>query len=153
MQTSLIKRGFSSVKQIHHGWMICALLLLSINVKAEIAVIVHPSVTATNVDAQTIADIFLGKTNNLPDGTRLTAVDQDDKSAIYVEFADKLLNKTPSQLNAFWSRLVFTGKGAPPQQLASDGDVVNLVAQKQEAIGYVKASAVTSKVKILHTLP
>lgn len=140
------------MKQIRSGWIICVLLLLPFCVNAEIAVIVRPSVAATKVDTQTIADIFLGKTNNLPDGTRLTAVDQDDKSAIYVKFADKLLKKTPAQLNAFWSRLVFTGKGAPPQQLASDGDVIDLVAQTAGSIGYVKASAVTDKVKVLHII-
>jgi len=142
----------TSIKQIVFCLM-CALPLLATNVKAEIAVIVHPSITATNIDAETIGNIFLGKTKNTPDGTRLIPVDQAEGSAISTEFYNKLLKKTPAQLNAYWSRLVFTGKGSPPQKVSSNTDVIDLVAKDPSVIGYVNASAVTNKVRVLFSIP
>jgi ABC-type phosphate transport system substrate-binding protein len=124
------------------------LTVLTTSVLADIAVIVHPSNNGT-ADADAIARVFLGKSKSLNDNTAVTPVAQVPEQASSEEFNNKVLNKNAAQLKAYWSQLVFTGKGTPPRELANDNDVVQHVAAQPNAIGYVSASAVNGSVKVL----
>jgi hypothetical protein len=61
------------------------------------------------------------------------------------------VGKSSSQLNAYWSKLVFTGKGTPPEKLTTDQAVIDFVAANGNAIGYVDSAKVTDKVKVIAT--
>ncbi len=65
----------------------------------------------------------------------------------------KLANKNPAQMNAYWSKLIFTGQGQPPKAVGGDADVVSLVATNPSMIGYVHASAVHKGVKVIAKVP
>lgn len=114
---------------------------------ADIAVIVNAQNGAT-VDENTIKKLFLGKAKSFADGSSATPVNQD-ATALFDEFNDKVIGKSSSQLNAHWSKLVFTGKGTPPKKLANDQAVLEFVSSNANAIGYVDAAAVNSKVKVV----
>ena len=58
------------------------------------------------------------------------------------------MRKSSSQIKAYWSKLVFTGKGKPPTEL-SGADAIKFVAEKPYAIAYVDASKVDTSVKVL----
>ncbi|UZE97977.1 type 2 periplasmic-binding domain-containing protein [Alkalimarinus alittae] len=117
---------------------------------AEVAVIVHPSVADT-ASEKDISRIFLGKSKSLPGGQKVTPVTLPEGNAARDEFNDKVLGKSDSQLKSYWSKLVFTGKGQPPSELASDADVVAAVAADPGSIGYVSSASVTDGVKVLAT--
>lgn len=121
--------------------------------QAEIAVIVNKSVAASQVSTEVVSDIFLGKVNTLPDGTRLTPVDQEANQSARTEFYAKVVKKDDAQLNAYWSRLIFTGKGEPPKKLADNAEVIALVKSNAGTVGYVDASAVNDSVKVLLRVP
>ena len=125
------------------------LSLSSVSVFAEIAVIVNPSNAAT-VDANTIKKIYLGKNKSFDNGTKVSPVDQNG-TAVADEFNDKVVGKSSSQLNAYWSKLVFTGKGTPPEKLDSDQAVIDFVAANSDAIGYIDSAKVSDKVKVVAT--
>ncbi|WP_405601594.1 MULTISPECIES: phosphate ABC transporter substrate-binding protein [unclassified Pseudoalteromonas] len=125
------------------------LSLSSVSVFAEIAVIVNPSNAAT-VDANTIKKIYLGKNKSFDNGTKVSPVDQNG-TAVADEFNDKVVGKSSSQLNAYWSKLVFTGKGTPPGKLDSDQAVIDFVAANSDAIGYIDSAKVSDKVKVVAT--
>ncbi len=67
----------------------------------------------------------------------------------YDAFNDKMVGKSRTQINAYWARLVFTGKGDLPKVLTSDSDIVSTVSVNQGAISYVDSSSVTDKVKVI----
>lgn len=117
---------------------------------AEVAVIVHPSIsdTASNKD---ISRIFLGKSKSLPGGQKVKPISLSEGNAARDEFNEKVLRKSDSQLKSYWSKLVFTGKGQPPKELASDADVVAAVSADPGTIGYVSSASVTDGVKVLAT--
>jgi ABC-type phosphate transport system substrate-binding protein len=115
---------------------------------AEVAIIVHPS----NGDALTEADIvriFLGKSKSFPSGAPAVPVNQAESTAATEEFNQKVVKKSGSQLKAYWSKLVFTGKGTPPKEVANDAEVINLVANNPNVIGYIDASKVGAGVKVV----
>ncbi|MBH0025724.1 phosphate ABC transporter substrate-binding protein [Pseudoalteromonas sp. SWN29] len=129
--------------------LVSALSLCSINVFAEVAVIINPS-NVSSVDADTIKKIYLGKSKSFSNGDKVNPVNQDGTS-VTDEFNDKVVGKSSSQLNAYWSKLIFTGKGTPPEKLASDQAVIDFVAANNDAIGYIDSSKVSDKVKVIAT--
>lgn len=114
---------------------------------AEVAVIVNPA-NANAMDQDEIKKIYLGKSKSFSDGTKITPVNQET-NALADEFNDKLVGKSSSQLNAYWSKLVFTGKGTPPAKLDNDQAVIDFVAANADAIGYIDSAKVSDKVKVV----
>ncbi|HQQ62290.1 MAG TPA: phosphate ABC transporter substrate-binding protein [Pseudomonadales bacterium] len=130
-----------------------AVSLAAAATQAEVAVIVNGSVAVSSISTDVAADIFLSKMNALPDGTKMVPLDQEEGRKARDEFYSKVVKKDAAQLNAYWSRLIFTGKGEPPKKVADDAEVVALVAANPNMIGYVQASAVTPGVKVLLKMP
>jgi len=124
------------------------LYLFSFASVAEYAIIVHPSSSET-LDTGNIAKIFLGKTKTFPSGERALPINQDNTQAIRTDFDEKLLKKSTSQIKAYWSKRIFTGKGTPPEEAPSDAEVLKLVASNTNAIGYIDGSLVTDAVKVV----
>ena len=130
--------------------VICASLFsaLSSMAFAEIAVIVNPA----NGDAMTkddIAAIYLAKTKTFPGGKNAVALDLPEGSAARVEFVSKVVDKDEAQMKAYWSRLIFTGKGVPPKVLENDAAVKAEVAKTADAIGFIDAAAADGTVKVV----
>jgi len=59
--------------------------------------------------------------------------------------------KSDSQLQAYWSRLVFTGKGKPPKTIGSSALIKSQVASRANAIAYIDSSEVDDSVKVVFT--
>lgn len=117
---------------------------------ADVAVIVNPN-NGDTLDKDTISRLFLNKAKAFPNGTKSVPYSLSEGNAIADEFNGKVLNKTAAQLTAFWSKLVFTGKGQPPKALSNDAEVIAAVAGDAEAIGYVDASSVNDSVRVVAT--
>ncbi len=96
-----------------------------------------------------ISRIFLGKDKQFPDGSETIPVSQAKGSSLQDSFNEAILGRSTSQVAAYWSRLVFTGKGIPPKEVEGDAAVIDLVSKNQSAIGYIDQSAVTDAVKVI----
>lgn len=120
----------------------------SSQVFAEVVVIVNPSVSA-EVSSEDIKKIFLGKSSKLADGTKITPYYLAGGDAAREAFDNNALGKSSSQLKAYWSKLVFTGKGTPPKELDSSAQAVATVAGDASAIAYVDSAAVNDSVKVV----
>ena len=124
-----------------------ALSVCSLNAFAEVAVIVNPA-NSNQLDANAIKKIYLGKSKSFDDGMKVNPVNQDGNS-VADEFNDKVVGKSGSQLNAYWSKLVFTGKGTPPEKLSNDQAVIDFVSSNKDGIGYIDSAKVTDSVKVI----
>jgi hypothetical protein len=122
--------------------------LTSVFAQAEIAVVVHPS-NASAIDSSSISRIFLGKKKSFDGGGQAVPITQDPSSAATDEFNSKVLNKSGSQIKSYWSKLVFTGKGTPPNVVANDAAVISLLSAVPKLRGYVHAASVTGAVKVI----
>lgn len=133
-----------------NGLFILVAGLTSLLCNAETAVIVSSSNANASVNTTSISKIFLGKSKSFPDGSQATPIDHNDGTPTREAFNDKVLGKSASQLKSYWSRLIFTGKGTPPKQYASDAEVKAAVSSDPSLIGYIDASAVDDTVKVVH---
>ena len=116
---------------------------------AGVAVIGNSGLSIDSIDATQAADIFLGKMAKWPDGTPLTVIEHKEGDPVKEEFYDKVVGKTPSQLKAYWAKLVFTGEGVPPKEYSGDQAVIQRVSGTPGAIGYVSDKSVDKSVKVL----
>lgn len=115
--------------------------------RSDIAVIVHPDASVGAVTLQEAADVFLGKTREMRDGTMLIPLDQKKNPKVRSEFYLSAAKKTEAQLRAYWARQVFTGQGEPPRSVANDRVVKQLVSKNPNMIGYIDADKVDDSVK------
>lgn len=126
-------------------------LLLPGMLDAAIAVVVHPS-NHTSLTQDELVRLYTGKLSAFPDGSSAVPVNLADAAPLRADFDQKALGRSSSQIKAYWSKLVFTGKGTPPKEVASDDEVLTLVANNPNLIGYIAAEAVSDQVKVLLTL-
>lgn len=133
---------------------ICATLFLGLllpmaQAVAEIVVVGHPGRKASTLELQELKNIWLGQRKHTVDGDAARPVDQAVTSRTRDDFYLKLLDKSPHQVKAYWARITFTGKGEAPPAVADDSAVKDWIARNPEAIGYIDAAAVDSRVKVL----
>ena len=119
----------------------------SVSATADVVVIVNPANNAV-ITQDDVGRLFLGKKSSFADGVSATPYYLAQGHPARDEFDKKALGKSPSQLKAYWSKLIFTGKGTPPDALGSVEDILAKVASDPSAIAYVDASKVTDKVKV-----
>ena len=118
---------------------------------AEVVVIVSAKSHITSITAAQTARIFLGKTSEFPDDSDAEPIDQPIGSEIRNEFYDKVVHKNPSQVSAYWAKIIFTGDGSPPAILDDDKAIRRAVAKNPHAIGYIDKSAVNRSVRVILT--
>ena len=131
-------------------WLLAASLLSSATF-ADVAVIVHPSNTDT-LDNVTISRLFLNKMKAFPNGGRAEPMALPEGAPQTEIFNQQILGKNASQLTAFWSKLVFTGKGQPPKSHKDSQTLMSAVAVEPNAIGYVDSAVVDDSVRVVATL-
>ncbi|HRH78638.1 MAG TPA: phosphate ABC transporter substrate-binding protein [Cellvibrionaceae bacterium] len=127
-------------------------LIVSLDALADVAVIVHPS-NKNTFALEDIESIFMVKKSTFSDGSKASPFYLSGEEATRTLFNEKALGKSSSQLKAYWSKLVFTGKGTPPPELPSSTEAVAKVAADPTAVAYVDIKAVTSAVKVVLSLP
>ena len=132
---------------------VLASLMLSSITFADIAVIVHPSVNFDNLDNEQVQRIFLGKTKKFPNGQQAVPINQNSGTPLQNEFNEKVCNKDANQYRAYWSQLIFTGKGTPPEDAGGNSEVLELISKNPNLIGFVDSSAVTASVKVVLKVP
>ncbi|HSC67468.1 MAG TPA: phosphate ABC transporter substrate-binding protein [Cellvibrio sp.] len=120
---------------------------------AEVAVIVHPSAGFDALTEDDVARLFLGKSKSFPAGSPAVPVNQNEGSAARDKFNEAICKKNASQYKAYWSQLVFTGKGTPPKDAGDDAAVKAVVAANANSIGYIDSSAVDASVKVVYKIP
>ncbi|PKF50454.1 hypothetical protein AT251_11505 [Enterovibrio nigricans] len=94
-------------------------------------------------------DLYMGRYTAYPNGATADTTDLPDNSPLREDFYNRLVGKSVAQINAYWARLLFTGKAEPPQAKPSEQDVVNYVRENRSAIAYIKESNLADGLKVV----
>jgi ABC-type phosphate transport system substrate-binding protein len=113
----------------------------------ELVVIVSSRSPVTTLRQEQVADIFLGQIANFPGGAEAVALDQNIGSPERDEFYSKVTSKTRPLVKAYWTKMIFTGRGQPPREIAGSAAVRKMVADNPSLIGYIDKSALDPSVK------
>jgi len=133
--------------------VITSTLVLNLNIgasaQADVVAVVSANSPVTTLSKNVIADIFLCRTLRFPDGGLAVPIDQEEGSAERNEFYASFAGKSPAQLKAHWSKVIFTGRGKPPSTVANGMEARKQVATNPRAIAYIDRSLIDSSVKVL----
>ena len=113
----------------------------------DLVVVVSARSPIDSLRADQVAAIFLGQAPRFPNGAVATALDQPIGSFERDQFYLRVTGKTPALLKAYWSKMVFTGRGQPPRELAGSAAVRKAVADNPDLIGYIEREALDPSVR------
>jgi ABC-type phosphate transport system substrate-binding protein len=127
----------------------CAALVTGVTSKAEVVAVVSSKSNITALSKNQVADIFLGKVSRFPDGIVAVPIDQAEGSTERDEFYAKVADRSPAQITAYWSKIIFTGRGQPPRAVSNDLEMKKRIAANPSAIGYIDSKLVDGSVRVL----
>ncbi|MBK5915114.1 hypothetical protein [Rhodocyclus purpureus] len=130
--------------------LLAGMLLLAASASlAEVVVVANARSGIDRLTRDEVVNIFLGRYRQLSSGLPAIPVDLPASDAGKASFYRLLVGKDLSDLNAYWARLVFSGRTAPPRQSNGEDDLLRFVAENPGAVGYLERSRVDSRVRIV----
>jgi ABC-type phosphate transport system substrate-binding protein len=123
--------------------------LVSFACPADVVAVVSAQSPITVLTQGEVADLFLGKATHFPNGLHAEPIDQLEDSAVRNEFYEKVAGKSPAQIKAIWSRIIFTGRGQPPPTVAGNREMKKALTARPSAIGYIDRDMVDDSVRIV----
>lgn len=113
---------------------------------AELVVVANNDVKINSLSQNQLSKIFLGQSSKFPDGSNATPLDVtgDVRNAFYTY----ILKKSPTQVEKYWARMIFTGKSQPPREIRKT-EVKATVMDTAGGISYMERSMVDGSVKII----
>jgi ABC-type phosphate transport system substrate-binding protein len=143
MRTSLLRLAAGTLLAVTLNQAVAA---------GELVVIVSARNPVSALRQDQVADIFLGQLAHFPGGPEAVALDQRIGSPERDEFYSKVTSKTRPLLKAYWTKMIFTGRGQPPKEVADSAVIRKMVAENPSLIGYIDKSALDSSVKAVLTV-
>jgi ABC-type phosphate transport system substrate-binding protein len=138
----------NNLKKMIQRSLLLAAILIAGNTLAAPILVAHPSVEKSEMTAGEIQKVFLGKTANWADGSRivLSMLKGGDVSA---DFLKMNVKKSQKQFGTFWKKAVFSGTGEMPAAFDTEADLVTFVSRTPGAVGYVDESTPHDEVKVI----
>jgi len=132
--------------------LLLALLSYAAPAIAEPVIVVNARSSVTQLSQDEVVNIFLGRYRRFPGGGAATPIDQPEGTPLRAEFYRKLVNKDLDQINAYWSRLIFSGKTSPPRSAENTAEVLRLLSANPGGIAYIERNLLDSRFRIVMEL-
>lgn len=129
----------------------CLLLGISNSpLASELVLVVNKDSAVQTINRTQIINIYMGRYNQFPVNHKVTPLDNNaDKK----DFYRKLINKSIPQVNAYWSRLKYSGRAEyKPDSLEGHKEVIELLGIDKSAIAYVPRDLVSNQFRIIYEL-
>ena len=140
-------------KTVFAALVCCALAFSAVAQEARFKVIVRSDHPGTALRKETLTGIFLGQAKRWGSGGVIRPVDQSTRSLIRRAFSQEILGRSVDGVKSYWRRQILLGALRPPPVKETDTEVIEFVASKSGAIGYVDADAtLPESVKVLTIL-
>jgi hypothetical protein len=134
---------------IASGIAVLVFLTASQRLLADEVAVVSAKSTVITLSKSQVADIFLGKATRFPDGSQAVPIDQSEGTPARDEFYSRIAGKSAAQMKAYWSRIIFTGRGQPPRAVPSSSEAKKLVVANADTIAYVEPKLVDDTLRVV----
>ena len=124
-------------------------ILTSISAVCMSDVLIVGNSDTPELSKQLAKQIFLKKSDVLPNGVTAVPIDLTDKNFVKWTFYKKLAGKKQDQIHSYWSRALFNGIGSPPEQVSSAVELQKKLLNTPGAIGYIDEKDVSPGMKVL----
>lgn len=126
-------------------------LLLAVAAHADVLVVTSAASPLSSLSSDQIQQVFTGKLHEIQ-GQTLTPLDLPEDNATRSDFYKQVTGRDTRQMRAYWTQLIFTGRGAPPRTV-TQSDLLSKLKADATFVGYLPASADTNGLKVLAKLP
>jgi hypothetical protein len=116
----------------------------------KIVVVTNQKNEVEALDKKGLINLFMGKYSAFPNGKQATPIDIEVEAKLKAEFYEALVGLPPARVNAYWSRLKFSGRVKPPEIELTIDDVKQRLEEDESALAYVYESYVTDKMKVVY---
>lgn len=116
---------------------------------ADLVLIANAELALDSLSRQEAINIYMGRLRQFPFGEAAQPLDLPADGGDKALFYRLLINKGLAEVEAYWARVVFSGRASPPNTLEKPQDVVEHVARDRNAIGYVDRSLLDKRVKVI----
>jgi ABC-type phosphate transport system substrate-binding protein len=130
----------------------CCLIAFASLAQAELVLVANPQSGIERLTQDEVINIYLGRYRRLPSGLVAEPIDQPVDADARARFYRRLVNKSLAEINAYWARLVFSGKTRPPKVAESVDSMLRLVATQPGALAYVERAQADARVKVVFEL-
>jgi ABC-type phosphate transport system substrate-binding protein len=138
--------------RILHFLSLVFLVELTSFARADLVLVTNPQSGIERLTQDEVINIYLGRYRRLASGMVAEPFDHPIDSELRSRFYRRLVNKNLAEINAYWARLVFSGKTRPPQVIENADSVLRQIASQPGALAYVERSQVDTRVKIVFEL-
>lgn len=128
------------------------LLCMAWPAQAELVVVAGTASGLHALSRSDVLNIFMGRLRILPDGRSAHPLDAPADSEERVEFYRHLLGKGPQEIQAYWARLVFSGRTSPPRERPTGRSLQAELDADPQAIAYVERRELTPRMVVLYSL-
>jgi len=131
------------------GIVVLIFLVASQRLLADEVAVVSAKSTVTTLSKSQLVDIFLGKAARFPDGSQAVPIDQSEGTPARDEFYTRIAGKSAAQMKAYWSKIIFTGRGQPPKAVSSSSEAKKLLGANPNTIGYIDSKLVDDTLRVV----
>ncbi|GAB2699606.1 hypothetical protein [Aliiglaciecola aliphaticivorans] len=116
----------------------------------KIVVVTNQKNDVQVMDKKGLIDLFMGKYSAFPNGKQATPIDVELNAELKAQFYEALVGLPLARVNAYWSRLKFSGRVKPPVIEQTIDDVCQRLEEDESALAYIYESNVTNKMKVVY---
>jgi hypothetical protein len=120
------------------------------NVPGKVVVVTNQDNNVQMLDKKGLINLFMGKYSAFPNGEQATPIDIELDEKLKAQFYQALVGLPLARINAYWSRLKFSGRVKPPAIEQTVDDVKQRLEDDESALAYIYESSVTDKMKVVY---
>lgn len=117
-----------------------------------LAVVVNARCGVAVLTRNEVINIFFGRYRQFFNGREALPVDLVDGHPVRGQFYRRLVGKDLSEINAYWSRQIFSGRMQALNKVATPEEVAKWVAANPCGIGFIEQSKVDARFNIVFEL-
>lgn len=140
--------------KINQAFVILLLTVFIAPVSAQelLVVVVNKDNPVEQLSRSELIDLFMGKYVAFPNNVKAIPVELNSDHKIKVDFYQSLVGMPLSRVNAYWSRLRFTGRKRAAVFKSNEKDLIAFIIANKQAIGYLPQSLITDDLKVVYIL-
>ncbi|AOT07288.1 hypothetical protein [Pseudoalteromonas luteoviolacea] len=121
-----------------------------VSAESNLVIVVNKHNPIERIEKRQLIDMYMGKYLAFPNGHLAVTLDYTKGHNLRDIFFETLTGRSITQINAYWSRVKFSGKASPPQAYPTIDAIIDKVKTTPSAIAYIPATAVTDELKVVY---
>lgn len=140
------------LQQVRYLLAVFLLSLASMSAWAELVVVVNTRCGVAVMSRSEVINIFFGRNRQFFNGLEAQPVDMLDAHPDRARFYHALVGKELADINAYWSRQIFSGRMQQPPKMSTTDEIIKWVSSHPGGIGFIELAKADARVRIVYEL-